>query len=169
MSEHAGAGSIPVDYQTQRGYDPPTCTQFGVFLPNKVGRLKELLSIFTGRPIRIAALAVNEASDHAVVRLVTSRSDETRQLLEAEDWPFTESELLVPMLKPKQRLVHICTALLSAELSIYYAYPLMVSPQGHPTIALHTDNQVLAGQILHRKGFEMVGEEQIRAAFGEGA
>ncbi len=153
-----------IDFLTQRGYSAPRVTQFGVFLHNKVGKLHELVEIFSGRPIRIAALAVNEASDHAVVRLVTSDAAKTRLLLDEHDFPFTQVDILVVELG-KHRLAHLCLTLLGAELSIYYAYPLLLSPHGSPTMAIHTDDQVLAGQILLRKGYNLLGEKELRAAF----
>ena len=160
-------GSPGSEFLTERGYNVPRCTQFSVFLDNRVGKLHELVEVFSGRPIRIAALSVNEASDHAVVRLVTSSTDKTRALLEEHGLPFTESEILVVELG-NQRLAHLCLSLLGAELSVYYAYPLMVTPHGSPTIALHTDDQTLAGQIMQRKGFNLIGEEELRRAIEGG-
>ena len=60
--------------ETTQGYAPPTVTQFSVFLDNKVGKLHDLVEAFDGSPAQICALNVHEASDHAVVRLITSNA-----------------------------------------------------------------------------------------------
>jgi len=164
MSQAPGA---PTRFETEHGHGPPTCTQFGVFLDNRVGKLHELVEVFSGRPIRICAISVVEASDHAVVRLVTTDAAKTRALLKERALPFTEIELLVVELGSRQRLAEVCVALLSAELSIYFAYHLMVSPHGRPTLALHTDDQTLAGQILRKKQFALIGEAELRTALGD--
>ncbi|MDH3584982.1 MAG: acetolactate synthase [Phycisphaerae bacterium] len=161
-----GSPGSPVEFLTERGYGPPLCTQFSVFLDNRVGRLHSLLEVFDGQPIRIVALSVVDASDYAVVRIVTTRAARARLMLRDERQAYTESELLVVELGPDQRMTQLSLALLAAELNIDYAYPLMARPHGAPTMAVHTDDPVLAGQILHRKGFGLVSETQLHEAVG---
>ncbi len=75
---------------------------------------------------------------------------------------FSQSEILVVELGTHQRLTNLCLALLGAELSIDYIYPMMTRPHGSPTIAVKCDDPVLAGQILVRKGFSIISEDQLR-------
>ncbi|MDP6059817.1 MAG: acetolactate synthase, partial [Pirellulaceae bacterium] len=133
----------------------------------KVGKLLELVELFDGPDLRIVALSVIDAADHAVVRLVTSREAVARKLLKQQQLPFREAEILIVELGPQQgrTLTFLCKMLLSAELNIHFAYPLMVRPHGAPTIALHTDDQVLSGQILHRKRFPLLGENDLTDQF----
>ena len=154
--------------QTTQGYLPPYNTQFSAFLDNRCGKLLELVETFDGHALRLVALSVVDSADHAVVRLVTSRSSLARQLLQRQEIPFSEAGILVVELSQNQTLSKLCISLLSAELNIHYAYPLMVRPHGVPTIALHTDDQVLAGQILLRKRFTLLGENDLgENAMGE--
>ena len=55
----------------------------------------------------------------------------------------------------------MCLHLLGAELNIRFAYPLMLEPDGMPTIALSVDDHHLAGQILRKKSFRLLGEEDL--------
>jgi hypothetical protein len=57
-------------------------------------------------------------------------------------------------------LISICRALLSAEINIHYAYPLLKCRLG-PAIVLYVDDRTLAAQILIRKGFQLVGESDL--------
>lgn len=166
MSQAPGAPRTPIPFETAHGHDPPLCTQFSVFLDNRVGKLYELVEIFDGQPLRIVALSVMDSSDYSVVRMVTTRSDKTRRLLREYRLPHTEADILVIELGENQRLTNLCLSLLAAELNIAYAYPLTVRPHGASTMGIHTDDQVLAGQILQRKGFRIVSENQLREAAG---
>jgi hypothetical protein len=150
-----------VNEQIAQGYEAPRNTQFSAFLDNRCGKLLELVEIFDGHAVNMVALSVIDSADHAVVRLVTSRSDLARRLLQRHQIPFSEAEILVVELSAGQTLSKLCISLLSAELNIHYAYPLMVRPHGVPTIAIHTDDQVLAGQILRRKMFTLLGENDL--------
>jgi len=150
-----------VSEEIAQGYQPAYNTQFSAFLPNRCGKLLELVEIFDGHALRLVALSVVDSADHAVVRLVTSRSALARRLLQRHNIPFSEAEILVVELGEGQTLSKLCISLLSAELNIHYAYPLMVRSHGLPTIAIHTDDQILAGQILRRKMFTLLGENDL--------
>jgi hypothetical protein len=151
----------PSPLSTAHGYSPPTVTQFSVFLTNKVGKLFDLVEAFDNSTCQICAISVHEASDHAVVRLITNHAKLTRDLLKNENMPFTDREVLVVELCRGHTLGSLCLSLLAAELSIHFAYPLMLRPNGSPTIALAVDDITLAGQILRRKEFRLLGEADL--------
>jgi len=147
--------------ETALGYEPPRNTQFNVFLDNRVGRLLELVEIFDGQALHLAGLSVMDATDHAVVRLVTSRAELARRLLQRHNLPFHEVEVLVVELRPGQSLTKLCKALVQAELNIYYAYPLLGRSHGGALVALHVDDLQLAGQILRKKMFALLAENDL--------
>ncbi|MFN0131040.1 MAG: acetolactate synthase [Phycisphaerales bacterium] len=144
--------------ETTQGYAPPIVTQFSVFLPNKVGRLLDLVESFDGSTCQICAISVHEASDCAIVRIITNCSNDARKLLNEQKLAFSETDLLVVELSEGHTLSSLCLSLLGAELNIQFAYPLMIRPNGTPTIALAVDDLTLAGQILRRKHFRLFGE-----------
>jgi len=147
---------------TQQGYAPPSVTQFSVFLDNRVGKLFDVVQAFDSQGItQICALSVHEASDHAVVRIITSNAHATRQLLRGQRLPFSEIDVLLVELAGGHSLSSLCLHLLGAELNIRFAYPLMLKPNGTPTIALAVDDLQLGGQILRRKGFHLLGEADL--------
>lgn len=148
--------SIPLE--TAHGFAPPTVTQFSVFLDNRVGKLHDLVENFDGSPCQICALSVHEARDHAVVRLVTNNAAITRRLLRDDKLPFSEYDVLVVELSKGHTLTSLCVHLLAAEVNIHFAYPLMLRPNGTPTIALAVDDPTFAGQILRRKEYRLFGE-----------
>ena len=155
----------PVSEATTHGYEPPRNTQFGVFLDNRVGKMLDLMEVFDGHALTLAGFSVMEAADHAVVRLLTSRGELARRLLERAGMTFSETELLVVEMGRGRTLATLCRSLLTAELNIHYAYPLLVRPRGLPAVAIHTDDPLLAAQILRRKLFTLLAEND----FGDNA
>lgn len=146
---------------TTQGYAPAGVTQFGVFLPNRVGKLLELVKGFDDAMVRIAALAVVDSSDHAVVRLVADSAERTRAILRNQGLTFMESDVLLVCLDPGHTLSRMCQFLLSAELNIRFAYPLMGWDGSPPVIALAVDDLTLAAQILRRKEYRLLGEADL--------
>lgn len=152
---------IPVDTPTARGFEPPKAVQFSVFLDNRVGRLLDLLEIFQKQHVTLAGLSVVDSADHAVVRLLTSNSSLARRLLFRFEHCCSEIDVIAVELPRESALAEVCEVLLSAELNIHFAYPLLVRPRGLPVVVLHTDDIVLAGQILRRRGFECMAENDL--------
>ncbi len=144
-----------------RGYDVPSNTQFSVFLDNRVGKLLELVETLDAVALKIVAMSVVDSADHAVVRLLTSRSELARRLLQRHGLPFSETPVLVVGLDEGFSLAQLCDALLTAELNIYYAYSLIEQPHDQPAIVLHCDDPVLACQILRRRRFTLLGENDL--------
>jgi hypothetical protein len=146
---------------TALGYEPPRNTQFNVFLDNSVGRLLELVEVFEGQALHVVGLSVMDSTDHAVVRIVTSRAELARRLLQRHNMPFNEVEILVVELRPGQTLSKLCKAMVQAELNIYYAYPLLGRGHGGSLVAIHVDDHQLAGQILRKKMFTLLAENDL--------
>lgn len=154
--------SAAVPQETEQGYAPPSVRQFSVFLDNKVGKLHELLRLFEEQEqLHLAGFSVIDASDYAVVRVIFSNADLARSLLRKAGYTFSENDLLVVELHDSQTLKSLCVHLLGAELNIRFAYPVMLQREGHPTVALAVDDHTLAGQILLRKRFNLLGEEDL--------
>jgi hypothetical protein len=148
--------------ETEMGYSAPSVRQFGVFLDNKVGKLLELLKMFEQDPhISVAAFSVMDSSDHAVVRMIFSNADAARHQLRKNGYTFSEVDLLVVELGQGQSLTTVCLHLLAAELNIRFAYPVLTRGEGAARIALAVDDTTLAGQILLRKRYVVLGEDDL--------
>lgn len=151
---------IPIP--TEQGYSPPSVRQFAVFLDNKVGKLLELLKLFEDDSmVNVAALSVMDSSDHAVVRMIFSNADAARHQLRKNNYTFSELDLIVVQIGHDQSLTKLCLHLLGAELNIRFVYPVLMRAASEPCVALAVDDCYLAGQILLRKRFTLLGEEDL--------
>lgn len=154
-------GNVSSPELTARGYEPPRNVQFSVFLDNRVGKLLDLLRVFEDQQVTLAGLSVMEATDHAVIRVLSSRAELTRRLLQRHCLPFSEADVLAVELGQGKTLPEMCYTLLAAELSIRYAYPLIVQPRRLPVIALYCDDLVFAAHLLRRKMFTLLAENDL--------
>ncbi len=143
------------------GYQPPILTQFSVFLPNRCGMMLDLIGVFTGHALTLAGFSVVDSNDHSVVRLVTSNGELARRLLSRNNMSFSESEVLAVEVDAEHTLSEVCRCMLAAEVSIHYAYPLLVHPRGRPGVVIQSDDITLSGQILRRKLFTLLAENDL--------
>jgi hypothetical protein len=144
------------------GFEPTRVRQFTVFLENRVGRLQTLVRALEQGSGKIVAMSIEESADSALVRIICSNPEESRDILQLAGFAFGESDLLVVELpkKTRQPLIEICSALLAAEINIHYAYPLLLRPRG-PSLALYVDDPTLAARLLIKKGFTLIGESDL--------
>ena len=153
---------VPVDDRTLQVYEPPRNTQFSVFLDNRVGRMLEFLELLESQSVRTLALSVQDSADYAVNRLLVNKPEVVRRVCKEAKIAFAETEVLVVGLTGGKTLVDLCRMLVQAEVNILYSYSLMVSLRGDAGIVLQTDDLTLTGQVLKRKMFMLMGENDLR-------
>ncbi len=154
-----GAGT---DFLTARGHDYPTIRQFTVFLENRVGQLLEVVRRFEGTGIKIVALSITDSAECAFVRFLVSDPERGREILERAGLALIESDLIgVELPDSHQPLLQICSALLSAEINIAQAYPLLIHRAARPVVAIMVDNTELALDVLKSKGFTTINESDL--------
>ena len=155
---------LPPETGTAAGFERTTLRQFNIFLENRVGRLSLLLHALEDGYIQaVNAINIEESADAALVRLVCSDPTTGRRCLLEAGFSFSESDVLAVVLPiyNESPLISICRALLSAEINIHYAYPMMRCRLG-PAVILYVDDRTLAAQILIRKNFQLVGESDLK-------
>ena len=159
--------STSTPYATARGRDWPSVRQFNVFVENRVGNLLSVVRRFETTEVKIVALTVNDSADCAIIRMVLSDPERALEIFERARLPVTESNLLVVQLPDgDQPLLDICKALLGAEISIHYAYPLLIGPHGCAAVALHVEDHETAAATLSRLGFTLFTENDLRTDEG---
>ena len=147
---------------TEIGYAPPMVRHFSIFLDNRVGKLLELLGgLDEEGNVAVRAISILDSSDYAVIRLLVDKPATARAILDKHQFAVCETGVLVAELSTEHELHHLCKFLLAAELNIHFAYPTMPRASGEATVVLSTDDNTLAGQILRRKGFRLLGESDL--------
>jgi hypothetical protein len=146
--------------ETLQGYSVPSVRQFSVFLENRVGRLLDLLRHFDDAShVHVMGLNVMDSSDHAVIRMIPDNADAARHLLRELGIAFSELDVIVSVIDDSHSLADMCLYLLGAELNILFIYSLIQqSSIGESVITVAVDDLTLGGQLLLRKGFNLLGE-----------
>ena len=118
-----------IDVSTARGRDWPSVRQFNVFVANRVGALVNVFRCFENTDVRMLSMSIVDTADCAIIRMVLNHPERGVEIFERAGLMYTESDLLVVQLpESKQPLLQICKALLSGEVNLHYAYPLLVGP-----------------------------------------
>ncbi len=147
--------------EIERGHETPFVRQFSLFLPNRVGQLYEVLELLGRSQIDVAGISVIDSTDWAVVRMIFSDPDKGREILKRHGIAFTECGVLAIVLETAGTFHEVCKVLVGAELSVAFAYSLLIQRNGRPVVAVHVDDEVFATQALVKHGFTLLDHEDL--------
>jgi hypothetical protein len=100
-----------------------TQTQLSIFLENRPGTFQRVAESLGEQGINVLGFAVNDAIDHAVVRMIVDEPTKAVHLLEEAGVLVLEAEVLALNLANQPgRLAAVCGALQEAGININYAY-----------------------------------------------
>ncbi len=145
---------------TAKAGNPEAVIQFSVFTPNRLGRLHDLIALLGTQGVHVLALMVLDTTDSSIIRFVADDPSRARELLQKEEFPFTESKLVVVEVAPVE-LNRLMAALLEAELNINYLYSFIPHPEGKSLLALSMEDNELAEQSLKRHEFRTFKQTDI--------
>ena len=149
-------------YATMEGQGAPAVRQISVFVENRLGQLLNITQLFERQDIRMLSISIVDLVDCAVVRLLFDAADEAIRILRDAGYNVTVTEVVVVRLpKGKRGLLTVWSALLGAEISVAYAYPLLPTQKGS-AIALYVDNVDLAIDTLRMHNFEVLDESDLQ-------
>ena len=135
--------------------------QFSVFAENRVGRLYDLITLLKGNNVHLMGITVLDPTDSAIVRYITDDPDKARELMINNDFPYTECEVLAVEITEESELQGILAALFEAEINIFYVYSCIKRPNGRSAIAIKAEDEGVAAQALHKRGFRLLTQRDI--------
>ena len=146
---------------TARERDPEPVVQFSVFVPNRMGRMNEVVRSLAEREVHIMALSVLDTTDSTILRLVVDDPDGARRLLDERAFAYSESVMVCVEVDSEKLLQEVLGALVEAELNIHYMYPFLTRPGGKSALAISLEHQDVAEVALRRHQFRVLYQSDI--------
>jgi hypothetical protein len=148
--------------ETLEGVKGEKVLQFSVFMENRVGRLLEIIRLFSANNVHALALTILDTADSAILRLVVDDPEKARILFREHGFGFTETRLVVvEMSRVEVELQGVLNALLQAECNIHFTYAFLIRPRGRTALALHVDDDDVASHVLADEGFRVLNRDDL--------
>ena len=136
--------------------------QLSVFLENRVGAMMSLVRLLREHQIEVLGLALQEATELTILRMVLSDPEGAEALFCERGIPHADSRIVVVEIREgSQDLTHCLSALLQAEINIRSSYPLMNRPSLGALLALHLDDAEVGETALHTSGFKVMCQNEL--------
>lgn len=146
---------------TSAPYATDPVKQFSVYIENRVGRLHDLVALFAKHNIHIMAMTTIDQTDTALDRIIVDDPDRARELMAANNFFFTECEVLVVEFPNESQLGGVLRALLTVEVNIHYAYAFLMRPRGRSALVLSVEDNDIASSALNTSGFKVLTQRDI--------
>ena len=128
--------------------------QFSVFMVNKPGVLARVLTEFAAAKVNITAITMMDSAEHGVMRVVFEEPQKAREVLDALNMPYNETDVLCVNLANKSgALATVAEKLAKGHINISYAYCTAGARGGRTTGVLKVSDVKKAMKLLqnHRK------------------
>lgn len=135
--------------------------QFSVFIPNRVGQLYDLTALLAKHQVHIMAMTTLDTTDCAIDRLIVDDPDRARELMAANNFSFTECDVLAVEISKESQLQGVLSALLTVEINIHYLYSFLLRPEGKSALILNVEDNDLATSALNTRGFKVFTQRDI--------
>lgn len=135
--------------------------QFSVFIPNRVGQLYDLTALLAKHEVHIMAMTTLDTTDCAIDRLIVDDPDRARELMAANNFSFTECDVIAVEITKESQLKEVLSALLTVEINIHYLYAFLLRPRGKSALALSVEDNDLATSALNTRGFKVLSQRDI--------
>ena len=147
--------------KTEKIRQPDTVTQFSVFVANRLGRLHDLIKLFSSHAVHALGITILDTTESSIIRLVVDDPEKARALLKENDFAFTESELVCVAIDSAAQLNELAASLLESELNINYMYSLIPQSQGKPILAISMEDNEMAEKLLAQHSFRVLRQADI--------
>ncbi|MDR2807051.1 MAG: hypothetical protein LBB11_02760 [Puniceicoccales bacterium] len=135
--------------------------QFTVSREAKDGWMSDLVSILSLNGNYLLGIMGECGSEMSYIRFITESPDEVRALLTVQGVYFCEREVIVVHLRNLENLEGIFRCLKNGEVSVLYAYGLIINAESKAGIVLMVDDVVMGIEILNQSGYEIMGQNDL--------
>lgn len=132
--------------------------QISIFLENKPGRLAAVMKVLKDAGTDLRAFTIADTTDFGIVRIIAADTDKALKALKDNDFTATANKILgVTIPDHPGELYKIIEMLQETNVNIEYSYSFMGSRPNEADIAIRTQNNEAAEQVLKTKGIKLLG------------
>lgn len=135
--------------------------QFSIYADNKVGRLNEIIGMFSEKDIHVMAITTIDTTDSTIVRLVVDYPDNAKALLDQSRLSYSMVEIMAVEIPNVEYLHRVTCALVQAEINIHYIYPFIMRPGGRSALAIRLEDNDIARDVLTRHQIRVLSQNDI--------
>ena len=136
--------------------------QVSVFVENRPGKLHETLKMIADSGLNIRALSIAETKDFGILRLITSDTPKTIEVLSKESIINTTTVIAAKLEDRVGALCYVLDFLAQAEVNIEYIYAFTASADFGAYVVIRVDDAQKAEEVLKAHNIPTLCEDDIK-------
>ena len=136
--------------------------QISVFVENQPGKLVEIVKPIADAGLNIRALSVADTKDFGILRMITSDTAKTIEVL-SEDLIINTTKVVAAKLDDRVgALLYVVDFLAKEGVNIEYVYAFIASESFGAYVVLRVDDVEKAEQVLTKNNVPVLNEDDIK-------
>ena len=136
--------------------------QVSIFVENQPGKLHETLKMLADSGLNIRALSIAETKDFGILRMITSDTSRTIELLSKESIINTTMVVAAKLEGRVGALCYVLDFLAQAGVNIEYIYAFTASEDFGAYVVIRVDDTQKAEQVLQQHNIPILNEDDIK-------
>ncbi len=136
--------------------------QISIFIENKKGSLAEVTKFIADRKINLKALSIADTQDFGILRIITDKPDEARNMLKNEGYTVTATSVLaVELTDAPGSMASILSVLSESDISVEYTYAFVSTVENKAYMIFRVDDNNKATKALIAANIPVINQEDI--------
>lgn len=136
--------------------------QISIFIENKKGSLAEVTKFIADKKINLKALSIADTQDFGILRIITDKPDEARDMLKNEGYTVTATSVLaVELTDAPGSMASILSVLSENNVSVEYTYAFMSTVENKAYMIFRVDDNDKATKTLIAANIPVINQEDI--------
>lgn len=136
--------------------------QISIFIENKKGSLAEVTKFIADKKINLKALSIADTQDFGILRIITDKPDEARDMLKTEGYTVTATSVLaVELTDAPGSMASILSVLSENNVSVEYTYAFMSTVENKAYMIFRVDDNDKATKTLIAANIPVINQEDI--------
>ena len=136
--------------------------QVSVFVENQPGKLHETLKMIADSGLNVRALSIAETREFGILRLITSDTPKTIEVLSKESIINTTTVIAAKLEDRVGALCYVLDFLAQAEVNIEYIYAFTASEDFGAYVVIRVDDAQKAEEVLKAHNIPTLCEDDIK-------
>lgn len=136
--------------------------QISIFIENKKGSLSEVTQFIADHKINLKALSIADTQEFGILRIITDKPDEAREMLKNEGYTVTATSVLaVALTDAPGSMASILQVLSDADIEVEYTYAFMSNVENKAYMIFRVNDNDKATKALVAAGISVINQDDI--------
>jgi len=138
-------------------------TQLSIFLENRLGRLREVVSLLGENNINIRALSLADKASYGILRIIVDKRKQATGILKGNNFSVNETDVIAAEVEDKPGgLASILKIFVENGINVEYMYAFVEKTGEKAIVVFRVENPGKGEEILKKNNIKVLNENELQ-------